>query len=84
MPPQQLLRPEKLPFRLHIEGVRTRATIDGIQGVVDSYVHHGIDTRFVERVVERSYACLSGGHASVFVPEGDCVAAAGRSRECGS
>ena len=60
-------------FRLHVERVRTRAAVDGIQGIVDGYVHHGVDTRFVEWVVERSYAGRSGGHASVCVPDGDCV-----------
>ena len=70
-------------FRLHVESVRTRPAVDSIQGIVDGYVHHGVDTRFVEWVVEWSYAGRSGGHASVCVPDGDCVAA-GRSRECGS
>jgi hypothetical protein len=38
-------------------------------------VHHGVDTGFVERVVDGSDACLHGGYARVCVPDGDGVAA---------
>ena len=41
-------------FRSSLEDVGTRATVDRVQRVVDSQVHGGIETRFVERGVRGS------------------------------
>src|SRR5262245_61778782 len=65
-----------------VESVRLRPAVNSIQGIVNSYVHHGVHTRFVKWVVVWSYAGRGGGRASVCVPKGDCVAA-GRCCECG-
>jgi hypothetical protein len=61
--------------RRPIEGVGTRATVNSIEGIVDGYVHHCVDTRFVEWIVEGSDTGRSGSHTGVCVPDGDCVAA---------
>ena len=68
-------------FRLHIEGVGTRATVDGIEGIVDGDVHHRVDARFVEWVVERSEAGRGRSHTGVGVPDGDGIAARWGSQE---
>jgi hypothetical protein len=62
-------------FRLHIEGVGTRATVNSIEGIMDGDVHHRVDARFVEWVVEGSDASRGGSHTGVCVPDGDCIAA---------
>ena len=66
-----------------VKRVRPKPAVDRIQGIVDGNMHHGIEPRFVEGVVERRDAGLRGGHARVGVPDGDGVAA-GRGREGGS
>jgi hypothetical protein len=60
-------------FGLHVEGVGARATVDGIEGIMDGHVQHGVDTRFVERVVERSYAAAVAA-TPAFAFNGDGVA----------
>jgi len=65
-----------------VERVRPKPAVDRIQGIVDGDVHHRVDARFVERVVERRDAGLRGGHARVGIPDDDGVAA-GRSRAGG-
>jgi hypothetical protein len=64
-----------------VERVRLIPAVNGIQGIVDGKVHHRVQTRFVKWVVERSDACLRGGHTGVCIPGGDGIAA-GRRRQC--
>ena len=40
---------------------------------MDGDVHHGVDARFVEWVVEGSEAGRCGGHTGVVVPDGDGI-----------
>ena len=60
-------------LRLRIERVGTRAAVNRIEGIMDGDVHHGVDARFVEWVVEGSEAGRCGGHTGVCVPDGDCI-----------
>ena len=62
-------------FRLHIEGVGTRATVNRIEGIVDGDVHHRVDARFVQWVGERSDAGRGGSHTGIYAPDGDSIAA---------
>ena len=50
---------------------------------MDGHVHHRVDARFVEWVVEGSDAGRGGSRTGVCVPDGDGIAA-DSSRECGS
>ena len=61
--------------RPHIEGVGTRATVNRIEGIVDGDMHHRVEARFVEWVVEGSEAGRGGRHSGVGVPDDDGIAA---------
>ena len=60
-------------FARGVERVRTRAPVDGIQGVVDGHVRHGVDARFVERVVAGRDAGRDRGLARIRVPGDDRI-----------
>ena len=64
-------------LRLDIERIRARATVYRIERIVDGDVHHRVDARFVEWVVERSEAGRGGSHTGVCVPDSDGIAAGG-------
>jgi hypothetical protein len=65
-----------------IERVRPGTSIDGIEGIVDGYVHDRVDTRFMEWIVEWRDAGRGGSFTGVLVPGKDGIAggsnAAGR------
>ena len=60
-------------FDLGVERVRTGAPVDGIQGVVDGHVHHGVQPRFVQRVVAGRDARRERGLAGIRVPGDDRI-----------
>ena len=64
-------------LRLRVERVRARATVDRIERIVDGDVHHRVDARFVEGVVEGGEARRGGGHTGICVPDGDGIGAGG-------
>src|SRR5262249_31290081 len=51
-----------------IERVRPGMSLNGIDGVVDGYMHDRVDARFMEWVVQWRDAGRGGGFAGVLVP----------------
>ncbi len=62
-------------------------SLDGIEGIVDGYVHDRVDARFMEWVGQWRNASRSGGFASVRAPGEDRITrggkCGGRMRACG-